>query len=59
MIAILNFKMGKQVYEIVYERDRYWAVFETIGRIELEEREILYRAETLEDLELIAPEYFI
>jgi len=59
MMAILNFKSGKQIYEVVYERDRNWIVLPYVGRIELDEDDVLYIANTVEELEELAPEYFI
>ena len=59
MVALVNFKYIKDVVEIVFEREKYWMVTETLGRIELKENEIIAVAETLEDLEKICPEMAI
>ena len=59
MIDVLDFKRGKQIYEIIYEQNKYWVIFKTIGKVELGRSEILYKANTLKELEKIAPEFFI
>jgi hypothetical protein len=61
MVAILDFKRGKQLYDIVFnEGDKSWYInLKNLGLIKLEDDEIIAKAETQEELELLIPEYFL
>jgi hypothetical protein len=59
MVALVTFNYMDNVVEVVFEREKYWLVVDSLGRIELKENEIIAVAETLEDLEEICPEMAI